>query len=290
MTGSGPVIFGEVLFDCFEDGSRVLGGAPFNVAWHLAAFGFDPLLISRVGCDPDGDDVLNAMSRAGMRTDGIGRDPARATGAVDVRLQNGEPSFDIIDERAFDFIEPPAVASPALVYHGTLALRHATNRDALDAIVGNPSIQVFLDVNLRDPWWRHDAVEAAIARARWLKVNDAELALLAPQGDSPVARARSLLERHDLQRVIVTRGAHGALTVGRDGSALAARPPRTVPVTDTVGAGDAFAAVCIVGLHRDWPIALTLDRALEFASLVVGRRGALINEPGPYRERMRAWS
>ncbi len=290
MSDPRPVIFGEVLFDCFEDGSRVLGGAPFNVAWHLAAFGCDPLLISRVGCDRGGDEVLATMTRAGMRVDGIGRDPVHATGEVRVTLDAGEPTFDILDQRAFDHIEPPAFARPPLVYHGTLVLRHVQGRTALDAVVGEPPAPVFLDVNLRPPWWRPELVEASLARARWVKMNDAELTLLVPVNGSPVSRARALLERHDLERIIVTRGEHGVLSVGRDAATFEAGPAATVPVVDTVGAGDAFAAVCIAGLLRGWRWDDTLDRALDFAAQLVGRRGAIIDEPGPYRERLRAWS
>ena len=66
-----PIIFGEVLFDCFPDGSRVLGGAPFNVAWHLQAFGAEPLFVSRVGNDPMGRKIRDAMLQWGMDTSGL---------------------------------------------------------------------------------------------------------------------------------------------------------------------------------------------------------------------------
>ena len=75
-----PILIGEVLFDCFPDGSRVLGGAPFNVAWHLQAFGLDPLLISRVGADQAGDEVLAAMESWGMDRTGVQRDEELPTG------------------------------------------------------------------------------------------------------------------------------------------------------------------------------------------------------------------
>ena len=79
-----PLIFGEVLFDRFPDGSEVLGGAPFNVAWHLQGFGLRPRLISRIGEDRAGRRVVEAMDRWGLDTAGVQRDLRRPTGAVDI--------------------------------------------------------------------------------------------------------------------------------------------------------------------------------------------------------------
>ena len=95
-----PAVFGEVLFDRFEDGSSVLGGAPFNVVWHLQGFGLEPLLISRVGNDRLGEQVIAAMESWGMDTRGIQFDKDHPTGTVNVTLNNGQPTFDIVPERA----------------------------------------------------------------------------------------------------------------------------------------------------------------------------------------------
>ena len=97
------MIFGEVLFDIFSDGSTVLGGAPFNVAWHLQAWGLDT---------------------AGLQMDSI-----HPTGTVEVKFYNGEPVFEIVDNRAYDHIQPDTISSldPALLYHGTLAVRNRTS-------------------------------------------------------------------------------------------------------------------------------------------------------------------
>ena len=86
-----PILFGEVLFDRFPDGSVVLGGAPFNVAWNLQALGLSPLLISRIGDDDLGDRILAAMESRGMAIDGIQRDRRHPTGTVEVSLQDGQP-------------------------------------------------------------------------------------------------------------------------------------------------------------------------------------------------------
>ncbi len=120
-------IFGEVLFDHFPDGRRVLGGAPFNVAWNLAALGEDPLLLSRVGTDAEGDSVRVAMQVWGLDTCGVQKGPGEHTGQVRVRIEDGEPAYDIVRPVAWDAIE--AVGSTpgcGLLYHGSLALRSAS--------------------------------------------------------------------------------------------------------------------------------------------------------------------
>lgn len=99
-----PLIFGEVLFDRFPDGSVVLGGAPFNVAWHLQAFGLAPLVISRVGRDALGGAVVAAMTGWGMDRRGVQFDATHPTGTVEVAFQAGEPHYAIVDRVAYDII------------------------------------------------------------------------------------------------------------------------------------------------------------------------------------------
>src|SRR5690606_31337572 len=103
-----PVIFGEVLFDVFPDGTAVLGGAAFNVAWNLRGLGLDPLFVSRVGDDERGRGVLGAMERFGMDTSAVEVDPIRPTGVVTVAFRDGEPSYEIIADQAYDRIEARA--------------------------------------------------------------------------------------------------------------------------------------------------------------------------------------
>jgi len=100
-------IFGEVLFDEFPDGNRVLGGAPFNVAWHLQAFSQTPLFISRVGNDSEGSQICKSMLNWGMNIDALQTDEKLPTGKVIVELEDGEPSYDIIAPAAYDAIETP---------------------------------------------------------------------------------------------------------------------------------------------------------------------------------------
>ena len=100
-------IFGEVLFDHFPDGRRVLGGAPFNVAWNLCALGADPLLISRVGTDGNALSVRSAMQVWGMSMAGLQSGPEAPTGLVQVTFADGEPAYEIVHPAAWDAIAPP---------------------------------------------------------------------------------------------------------------------------------------------------------------------------------------
>ncbi len=287
-----PVVFGEVLFDRFPDGSAVLGGAPFNVAWHLQAFGARPLFISRVGADPLGEDIRAAMAAWGMDTAGLQTDPTRPTGTVEVTFAGGEPRYDIVPGRAYDAVDagalPPLEAVSAL-YHGSLALREEASRGAWQRLRQGAGAPVFVDVNLRDPWWDPDTLPRLLEGARWAKLNDDELRRLAPVAGDLGAQARALREARALDLLVVTQGGDGVTAFAADGDTVQVLPERNIPVVDTVGAGDAFASVLLLGLTRGWPLAELLGRAQGFASAVVGLRGATTREPGFYAPFIEAW-
>jgi fructokinase len=165
--------------------------------------------------------------------------------------------------------------TPSLVYHGSLGLRQPESAQSLTTLLQQTHAPVFMDVNLRPPWWEQDQLSRQLDRARWVKINDAELKMLVDDGDDLQARAAILMQRHDLTWVIVTQGAMGAFALDPVGNSHSTEPATQVQVVDTVGAGDAFASVCILGLLRDWPLSQTLERAQQFASLLVGQRGHL---------------
>ena len=285
-------VFGEVLFDHFPDGKRVLGGAPFNVAWHLQAFGLAPRFISRVGADPDGDSVLAAMRGWGMDTQAVQIDAHRPTGRVSVKIADNEPAYDIVPDCAYDAIESRAdlVPAGALLYHGTLATRAPVSRQTLDAITRETaSGTVFLDVNLRPPWWDRADVRTRTRAADWVKLNADELALLAPDHSDLATQAGAFLAENNLKGLILTLGAEGAMAFMADGERIMVKPGNSVRVVDTVGAGDAFSAVTILGIISGWPLALTLERAQRFASQIVARRGATVGERAFYEPLLKVW-
>jgi fructokinase len=272
-----PLVVGEVLFDVMPEGARVLGGAPFNVAWHLQAFGLQPLMITRVGTDESGDKVIASMEAWGMDTSGVQRDSVHPTGVVRVDLEDGEPTFHILPEQAYDYVDGERAAQLivagglSLLYHGSLFSRSEVSRSALDHLKLVSSLPVFMDVNLRDPWWKREHVDASVLGARWVKLNQEELDSLA--GGSDTVTADDFRKANGLASVIVTRGGNGAAVV-KDAGAFEAAPPANVEVVDTVGAGDAFSAVFILGLAMSWPVELTLERALSFAAAVCTVPGA----------------
>lgn len=287
------VIFGEVLFDQFPDGKPVLGGAPFNVAWHLQAFGQSPLFISRVGEDELGRRIREAMLDWGMDTTGLQSDSTHPTGTVAVNLRDGEPSFEIVADRAYDFIDAaefPAMPSQGLLYHGSLALRHAVSRGAWESLRTHFRSRVFVDVNLRPPWYDDELLLRLLHGTRWLKLNEEELLILVSGGEDLIECAEQLQEQTGIELLILTRGSQGA--VARDGKGELSRVAPAVEaagVVDTVGAGDAFAGICLLGRLLAWPLDETLVRAQEFASAIVSVRGATVSDRSFYADFCKRW-
>jgi len=288
---SAPVIFGEVLFDCFPDGSRVLGGAPFNVAWHCQAFGLQPLFISRLGNDPLGREVRSAMLDWGMDISGLQVDSSHATGIVDVSFDDGEPSYDIVENSAWDFIDHqaiPEIDPHSILYHGSLALRNPVAANSLAELKQQCSKSIFIDVNLRPPWWDQSLIENIIHNGQWLKLNVDELALIVPHEKDVEARVQYLLTNLDVKLIVVTQGDAGAIAANHN-EWCSVHPDNSSKVVDTVGAGDAFSSVLLLGLYRAWPLQEILNRAQQFASAVVGQRGATTQDKMFYKSFIKAW-
>ena len=287
-----PLIFGEVLFDCFPDGNSVLGGAPFNVAWHLQAFGMSPLVISSIGNDELGEQVEAAMTDWTMTSAGLQHDPAHPTGSVDITFIDDEPRYSIVEHRAYDYIDAaslPQMPEKSLLYHGTLALRNPVSRETLHALKAQRTGPLFMDVNLRDPWWDRPYVLELVDDADWVKLNQDELSQLG-NGDGEVAKqADDFMRSHELSGLVVTLGDKGAIAMTDDGRLAEVSPAQQLTVIDTVGAGDAFTSVLITGLISEWPLELTLQRAQAFASMIVGKQGATVHDRDFYQALITDW-
>lgn len=284
-------IFGEVLFDVFTDGHRVLGGAPFNVAWHLQAFGQNPYFISRIGSDKHGESVRQAMTDWGMDTRALQTDQSMPTGKVTILLQEGEPVYDIVSPCAYDAIDITSVPmqSCRLLYHGSLALRHTQSANSLDRLINSSPECIFVDVNLRTPWWDKKTVLPLIKQAHWAKLNIDEFDLLYPGSDLIIHRLSSFVNTYQLEGVILTHAEKGAEVLNRNGEHFKVKPEQGIKVVDTVGAGDAFTSVMIMGIVNHWPMQITLDRAQVLASRIVGHRGATVVDPVFYENIMSRW-
>jgi fructokinase len=288
-----PVIFGEVLFDCFPDGNSVLGGAPFNVAWHLQAFGLSPLMITSIGEDELGKKVRSAMQDWQMNTTGLQLDSEHPTGSVDIVFEDGEPRYTIVEHRAYDYIDSallPTAAENSVLYHGSLALRNKNSREALSKLKQNHSGTIFLDVNLRDPWWQKEYVLKLADDADWVKLNEDELSQLGSGVADIKSQADKFIDIHRLKGLVITLGEKGAVALTDDGEYAEVSPSQTLEVVDTVGAGDAFTSVLILGLSNEWPLDQTMQRAQEFASLIVGQQGATVHDQTFYQEKVAEWS
>lgn len=292
-----PVIFGELLYDQFEQGDRVLGGAPFNVGWHLRALGLDPLLVSAVGDDAAGRRIRESIVAWGMDPSGIQTVDA-PTGLVQVSIEQGEPRFLIPPGQAWDRIDAAAAQAAtleqpvSLLCHGTLALREAQSRFALETLRDNFEVPTLLDANLRPPWYRPHTLRESLTQARWVKLNAAELAEACANEDLPPAdlatQARNLRARHGLDMLLVTDGGNGALLLTTGEIAHQDASDRG-KVVDTVGAGDAFTAVMIVGITEQWPPHLILRRAVDFSAAIVRQRGATSTDRDLYLHTLDRW-
>jgi fructokinase len=151
-----------------------------------------------------------------------------------------------------------------------------------------------LDINLRLPWYDAQTIKRSLLRADLVKINNEELASIALQlklpGDTPNEQAAALIKQFSLERLLVTCGPEGAwqltaegIETHAEGSAMAGA------MVDTVGAGDGFASVFILGTLRDWPASLTLSRANRFAAALCGIRGAIPDDPAFYQPFLKEW-
>lgn len=292
MNHKAITIFGEVLLDQFPDGHSVLGGAPFNVAWHTQAFGLAPCFISRVGCDAKAARIQQAMQAWGLSSQQLQTDSEHSTGTVQISFKDDEPSYDILPNQAYDFIAAEQLDLTMqydVIYHGSLALRHDCSAHALELLKNNYQGTVFVDVNLRTPWWQLSQVEQILKHAHWVKLNDLELQQLQPSTLSLKEAMMVFLTQYGLQVLVVTCGEQGAVALNQTGEFIEVKPSVQLVVLDTVGAGDAFAAVLLLGLQRGWSLAVTMERAQSFASALVTQRGATIQDLRFYQPFVKAW-
>lgn len=291
-------LFGEVLVDVFPD-RKVMGGAPFNVARHLQAFGLHPVLITRTGNDEMREQLLAAMQRYGMDARGVQCDTAYPSGQVSVHMNGNQHRFEILPEQAYDYIHAglthmvALAVQPQLIYFGTLAQRSMTSRQALTALIRTGKAPRLLDINLRKPWYDLRTIERSLLRADIVKMNDDELSEVAASlclpGKSPEEQGAALIRKFRLQQLLVTCGAQGAWQLDKDGGTARAESQGQLQIVDTVGAGDGFAAVLILGTLRNWPIGLTLSRANAFAAALCGIRGATPNDENFYDHILEDW-
>jgi fructokinase len=290
-TASMPLVtaIGEALFDCFPD-RAVLGGAPLNFIVHmqqlLGARGLSAL-VSRVGDDELGRELIGELRSRGVDTRFVQIDAERPTGQVQVQLSaSGSPTYHIHQNVAWDYIKFDAslgelAARSSAICFGTLAQRSPESRDAIRQFIAASQAIRVVDVNLRQHYITADTLHASLSLANVAKLNEDELSR-APEilarppivGSSTDEQAFNLLKAYDLQLLALTRGKRGTVLYTPDGRVDAAPIlAQGTPGSDDVGAGDASCAGLIYGLIHGW----SMDRTLELAN----RMGAyLASQPG----------
>lgn len=274
------VAIGEALWDVFPDRRRP-GGAPCNVAYHTARLGDRGVIITRVGDDPAGAELVRFLGEGGVLTDYVQCDETRPTGTVSVTIADSEPRYAIAEDVAWDRIAASDEARALMraadaVCVGSLAQRGEISRSAIHRLLSSARghALVVFDVNLRPPFVDPGALGATFRASHVVKMNESE-----------VTRASELLERpsliewliHDIgvRAVCVTMGAAGASISTREGTVSVEGLSIDPSAGDAVGAGDAFTAALAHRLVRGAAPEEALRTANRYAALVATKRGAM---------------
>ncbi len=288
---------GEILYDIFPEYRRI-GGAPFNFAFHLKSLGFPLHFISRVGNDEPGKGILAFLEEKGFETAFIQQDPQHKSGEVIVQTdENGVPEFDIVPDRAYDYLEFTAEIAaelqkiPRLIYYGTLIQRSPRSAETLMKILEkrNPGTRCIYDMNLRPRCYDRNAIIKSLIHCDVLKLSDDELGILKSllRADTPDPFfIEGLMHNYAIEMLCLTRGKEGS-SLFTKGGLWSADTPEDIRVRDTVGAGDAFAAILAAGFLKNWEPGIILKRAAAFAGAVCGIAGAIPHDTdfyAPYTE------
>ncbi|WP_298238517.1 carbohydrate kinase [uncultured Algibacter sp.] len=264
------VCFGEVLWDVFPTYKKI-GGAPLNVALRLQSLENEVSMISSIGHDDLGKEVLKYLEAHHVAVEAVQEAPNLPTGKVNVTLDdNGVASYEIAYPCAWDAIQLDDASinivkqSDAFVF-GSLVARDARSKNALYALLEHANYKIF-DLNLRPPHYSKDTLLHLMNQADFIKFNDEELVEVCTYlGDEKKSIEEHLLfisKKTNTKHVCVTKGAHGAVLFYE--GFFYANSGYPVKVVDTVGAGDSFLASLVSQLlHRNYP-----QDAINFACAV----------------------
>ncbi len=277
--------FGAIVWDIIE-GTPYIGGAPFNLAAHLAKCGIASSMLTRLGQDEYGQRSLTEMKRLDVDRSYVQIDPDRPTPTVVVTLsEGGQPHYDIQDNVSYDFIKADkgllhAVQREkfAAFCFGTLEQRSQTTRESLHKILKQlTALHVFFDVNLRLDYYSREIITASLGPTTILKVNDDEVRVLAEllfgRSLSQHEFSNRIRDKFEIATVLVTRGSRGCLVMSE--GVLAEFPGVPVKVADTVGAGDAFSAGFLAELCRGKSCQEAAELANRLGAFVASKPGAI---------------
>jgi fructokinase len=273
------VCFGEILWDILPTGA-LPGGAPMNVAYHLHKLGEDPVLLTRIGVDKRGNELLDILQSRNINTDHVQLDYNTPTGIVHAEVnKNGEMKYEIVSPAAWDHI----VADEATIKEvkgsdyfvfGSLVTRKIRSKEALLRLLEVAKTKV-LDINLRPPHFNRSVVKELLEKAEIVKMNIAELELITgwfAQYKNNEERIELLQNRFHIPTLIVTMGAEGAI-VNYEGK-WHKHPGYKITVADTIGSGDSFLAAFLSQIIQEKSADMALSFASALGALVASRAGA----------------
>lgn len=286
---------GEALFDCLPDGKKI-GGAPANFAYHASQFGFESCVVSAVGKDADGDEILDIFAEKGLKSSIARVD--YPTGTVQVQLDaQGVPCYDIKQQVAWDNIpytpELEELSSQTVaVCFGSLAQRsqvsHSTILKFLDGMPNGDNCLKIFDINLRQQFYNKEVLDASMKRCNVLKINDEELVIVAEMfslsGSTQEAQCRELMQRYSLKYLILTCGTQGSYAFSEDEMSHLDTPK--VVVADTVGAGDSFTGAFTAAILKGKSISEAHRLAVDVSAFVCTQSGAMPVLPAELRNRL----
>ncbi|SRR6056297_400099 len=286
--------FGEVLWDIIK-GKEYIGGAPFNLASHLARMGTDSAMVSAVGDDERGDRALESVKEKGVVDTFIATQPGLPTGIVEVELDDaGKPTYVIREGSAWDSIvlsdsQMEKIRSEKwdIVAFGSLAQRTESNQAALVKVLeaAEPK-EVFCDVNLRLDYYSKTVITHSLEQSTILKLNDEEVPVISDliygKEISGLDFCEKMSEDWNIHTTAITRGKQGA-SVYRAGKYIHV-PVVDVPVLDTVGAGDSFSAAFLFGLFYTGDIEKAANLASLVSSYVTSKSGAIPHYDEPVQK------
>lgn len=273
---------GEVLWDMLPDGKRC-GGAPANVIYHLGQLGVRSAVVSAVGNDANGDELVDFLRGKGIDTSFIARN-GLSTGTVGVTLQDGIPSYEIHCPAAWDAIPfcdslKNVLPEVTAAVYGSLAQRDPRSRSTIKSILKalpDNCLKIF-DINLRQEYYSKEMIQESLKLADVLKINDEELEVVARMFQLNGTREEtlaSLKQMWNLKYVILTLGASGSMLF--DGVSFTTYPVAFCPkVEDTVGCGDSFLAAWCGAILKGESADSAMKAGTILSAKVAGQKGAM---------------
>lgn len=251
-----------------------------NVAIHLRRNGFDPAVVSRVGNDDLGKELVSFLKEQHVNTDWIQTGQTHLTGVVKANISDrNEVTYKIVEPVAWDYIQfeertAELISQSDVFIYGSLVARNTTSQETLFQYLPLANLKIF-DVNLRPPHYTPERVLTLLEFADIVKMNHQELAelceWLGAEGD-PKQQMQFLKDRFNLELVIVTRGDQGAAALNETG--YFEHEGFQVEVEDTIGSGDAFLATFLTNYLQQKPLDHTLERACLIGAFLATQRGA----------------